>query len=67
MKSFLSLFSMGFLFSWCSAEPLKEILIWEGAAPQETLTPKLGADPRGVVIDGRRYGCFCTDAHSVAR
>jgi acetyl esterase/lipase len=59
MKSFLNLFSLSFLFSWCSAEPLKEILVWDGAAPLETLTPQPGADPRGVVsAEGRRSDVF---------
>ena len=59
MKSFFNLCSLGFLFSWCSAEPLKEILVWDGVAPLETLTPQPGADPRGVVsAEGRRSDVF---------
>jgi len=59
MKSFLNLCSLCFIFSWCSAEPLKEILVWDGAPPQETLIPKSGADPLGVVsAEGRRTDVF---------
>ena len=59
MKSFLNLFSLSFLFSWCSAEPLKEILVWDGVAPLETLTPKAGTDLLGVVsAEGRRSDVF---------
>lgn len=59
MKAFPNLIGALFLFSGCMAEPLKEISVWDGSAPMETLTPKAGADLQGTVSsEGRRSDVF---------
>lgn len=59
MKLFYTACAFLFLVSQGGAEPLKEIPVWEGTPPQETLTPKSGTDPRGVLNEkGRRTDVF---------
>ena len=44
-----SLLLLGMLSTTLSAAPLSPLPVWEGAPPAETLKPKAGQDPKGVL------------------